>query len=53
MKGTEPIQLRKRKNKTVFLDTVVLGVVFLEPYTQMQRHIFIEKVRKDMYKIWN
>jgi hypothetical protein len=31
MKVSEPMKLVKREDKTVFLDTVVLGVVFLMP----------------------
>jgi len=28
MKETKPTKLRRRKDKTVFVDTVVLGLVF-------------------------
>ena len=41
MKGGEPTKLRKRKDKTVFLDTVVFGVVFLAPETEKQLKEFM------------
>ena len=33
MKETKPIKLKKRSDKTVFLDTVVFGIVFKKPQT--------------------
>ena len=51
MKETEPIKLRKRKDKTVFLDTVVFGVVFLVD-TEKQLKEFMQKIKEDMKNIW-
>ena len=53
MKETKPIKLKKRSDKTVFLDTVVFGIVFKKPQTMNQLNNFINKARKDMYKIWS
>jgi len=55
MKETGPTKLKKihSKDKTVFLDTVVFGIVFKKPQTMNQLNNFINKARKDMYKIWS
>ncbi len=53
MKESEPIKLQKRKDKLVFLDTVVLGIVFLMPKTEMELKSFIKNTRENMYIIWN
>jgi hypothetical protein len=55
MKETGPTKLKKihSKDKTVFLDTVVFGIVFRKPKTMNQLDNFIKKARKDMYKIWS
>ena len=55
MKETKPTKLKKinYKDKTVFLDTVVFGIVFRKPKTMNQLDNFIKKARKDMYKIWS
>ena len=53
MKETKPIKLKKRSDKTVFLDTVVFGIVFKKPQTLTNLNNFKQKVRKDMYKIWS
>ena len=53
MKETKMIKLKKRTDKTTFLDTVVFGIIFRKPRTETQLDSFIKKVRKDMYHFWS
>ena len=46
MKDTKMIRLKKRKNKSIFLDTVVFGIVFRKQRTETQLDSFIKMVRK-------
>ena len=53
MKQTKMIKLKKRKDKTVFLDTVVLGIVFQKPKTKSNLDSFKKKTKKDIYNFWS
>ena len=46
MKDTKMIRLKKRKDKSIFLDTVVFGIVFRKQRTETQLDSFIKMVRK-------
>ena len=48
MEETKPIKLKKRSDKTVFLDTVILGIVVLKHNLNDIK----EKVKNDINKIW-
>ena len=55
MKETEPIKLKKMdsQDKTIFLDTVVFGIVLKKPQTENQLKDLKNTAVKDMYKIYN
>ena len=53
MKQTKMIKLKKREDKTVFLDTVVLGIVFQKPKTKSNLDSFKKKTKKDIYNFWS
>ena len=46
MKETEMIKLKKRTDKTTFLDTVVFGIIIRKPRTETQLESIKTKVRK-------
>ena len=46
MKDTKMIRLKKRTDKSTFLDTVVFGIVYRKPKTETQLESFYKRVRK-------
>ena len=48
MKDTRNIELKRIKDKDVFVDTVVLGIIFMKPHTDDSLKAFVRRSREQV-----